>query len=143
MRIGDLKSNGAIIDEACDRFKLSRQTVQRELGEVYERLAQFDRANVGAARSKVLEALWRLAGMAEVALDFRAAVVALDKIAKVSGLHQPDKESLSEGPAVDPSQPTPKANTVRDRIRALARDPSVRERARKLGLDMDTIDVPD
>lgn len=141
--IGEMKSNGAIVDEATALFKISATTARKELAEVYERLAAFDRANTGAARSKVLEALWRLAAMAEAGLDFRAAVVALDKIAKVSGLHQPDRESISDGAIADDGMPTPKAGTVRDRIRQLARDPSVRERAKKLGLDMDTIDVLD
>lgn len=138
--LGKLRSNSAIVQEAMSIFGLSLQTAKKELAEVYEHWASFSRENAEADKHKVLEALWASVESARQAFNFNAVIAGLREIAKIQGSYAPEKVTLD---GVVSTNGAPAANTVRSRIRALMEDPKIREKALKVGLDLDKIDLVD
>lgn len=134
--LGKLKSNNAIVAEACRIFGIALSTAKAELREVYDHWASFSRENAESDKFKVLEALWTSVDEARTAFNYNAVIAGLREIAKIQGSYAPEKVNLTGQVAVSGA---PTASTVRGRLAALMADPKIRAKAAKIGLDLDTI----
>lgn len=142
-RLGAYVSNAKIISEACSLFGIAVSTARTELAEVYAHWATFSRENQEADRHKVLEALWVAVEEAQQGHNHHAVIAGLKEIAKIQGSYAPEKIKLEGGVTMSSGAPAP--GTVRARMAALMADPKLREKALKLGLDLDAVDdtLPD
>lgn len=139
-QLGLLKSNSRVVQEAMSTFGISLQTAKKELAEVYEHWSSFSKENAEADRHKVLEALWESVDQARQQFNYNAVIAGLREIARIQGNYADQKIKL-EGSVNTTGSPA--SAVVRSRIQALANDPKIREKALKLGLDLDKIDVVD
>lgn len=141
-RIGDGTSDAKLIGLCAATFKISEATARKDLAEVYDhwidvyeqmapgRVAQFMELGL-----KLLEECREAGGKS---LQYGPAVAQFKNLAIMAGVM---REGLmgkqSEASGAGPASTRPSDEVIRERLSALKKDPGVRERALKLGLDLD------
>jgi hypothetical protein len=115
----------------------SEKTARVELREIYSRFSEINAENMPEQKVKLMELAFDLLEQCRQNMQLGPAVNQFKTIAQMSGV-------ITDKVQVDQSSsggtPAPKADVVRDRISKLANDPKIRERAKKLGLDIDDVE---
>lgn len=127
------RTDASIILECMTAFKCSEQVARADLKAIYQRYADIHTENLPEQKVKLLEVAWQMLDDMRAGYAFGPAANQFKTIATMLG-------TLTEGGKQDNSpteQTTPKPDIVRDRISLLLRDPKVREKAQRLGLDLD------
>lgn len=113
----------------------SEQTARAELKQVYQRFADINADNLPEAKQKFLELGFLMLDEMRNALQLGPAANHFKTLASIAGVVT-EKSQAQVDNSIS-GHPAPKADTVRDRISKLSQDPKIRERAKKLGLDLD------
>lgn len=111
----------------------NEKTARAELKEVYDKFHDLNSDNADKQNIKFLEMGFALLEEMRAAGYYGPIPNLYKTLAGIAGV-------VTERAQVDqhviPVAPAPKAELVRDRITKLANDPKIRERAKKLGLDL-------
>jgi hypothetical protein len=134
------KSDHLVIEDMATQFKITASMAKKYLDALYAHWEAVAAPEKSRGRLRVIDILYRAIEGSEAHFQFSAMVNAADKLARLHGLYEPEKlqVSVSGNVAVDGPEP----NMLEQRLRALLSNPAVRERARKLGLDVDEIETP-
>jgi hypothetical protein len=141
-RIGQGKSDAENIALCASTFRVSEKTAKQDLSAVYDRWIEIDREMAPKHKAAYMElGLAILQEARDAAKDpasgssFAPVVAQFKTIAVMAGVMQEGMKSQSSAPASGDSRPSDQ--TVRERISALKDNKEVREKAMKLGLDLD------
>lgn len=114
---------------------VSEKTARAELREIYQRFSEINADNLPDQKTKFLELGFVMLQEMRQNLQLGPAANHFKTLANIAGVVT-DNSKVSSTSEVNLTS-APKADTVRSRIEALRSDPKVRERAKKLGLDID------
>lgn len=117
----------------------SEKTVRADLKEVYQRYSEINEDNLPEQRVKFLELGYALLEEMRNAMQLGPAANQFKTLANIAGVVT-DVSKVQVDQTIN-SAPAPKAETVRSRIAQLSSDPKIREKAQKLGLDLDDIET--
>lgn len=115
----------------------SEKTARAELREIYQRFGDINSENAVDQKTKLMELAYAMLQDMRDGFAHGPAAQHFKTIAQMAGV-------LQEKVQVDQTittTPAPKADVVRDRIGKLANDPKIKERAKRLGLDLDDIET--
>lgn len=132
------RTDASIILEMMQLFPpVSEKTCREELKELYKRYSEINEENLPEQKSKFLELGFLY--MEEMRNGFQYGPLAnlFKTMATIQGVLT-DKVKLDQSITVEPG---PKVDIVRDRISTLMNDPKIKERAKKLGLDLEEIET--
>lgn len=115
---------------------ISEKTARAELKEIYQRFADINSENLADQKVKFLELGFEMLAEMRNALQLGPAANHFKTLASIAGVVTETSKSTVDQ-TINPGMPAPSADTVRDRIAKLRKDPKVLERAKKLGLDID------
>lgn len=115
----------------------SEKIARQELREIYERFADINSENLPDQKVKFMELGFQMLQEMRDAFAHGPAAQHFKTLATIAGVV--DQKVTVDQTVTQVS--TPKAEVVRERISKLANDPKIRERAQKLGLDLDEIEV--
>lgn len=141
-RIGDGSSDAALVALGAATFRVTEKTIKSDLAWVYDRWMDIWEENQPNQMAKFmtlgLSLLEECRDAGSKTLHYGPAVQQFKTLAVMSGVMRdgltPNKQS--EGPAQS-GETRPSDDTVRERINSLKKDPKVRERALRAGLDID------
>jgi hypothetical protein len=114
----------------------SEKLARSELKEIYQRFADINSENLPEQKVKFLELGFQMLEEMRAALQLGPAANHFKTLASIAGVAT---EKTQVDQTVVQGAPAPNASVVRDRISQLSSDPKIRERAKKLGLDLDEI----
>ena len=135
--VGKGKTDAKIVIECMAAFPgVSEKTARAELKEIYQRFAEINLENLGDQKVKFLELGFEMLQEMRSALQLGPAANHFKTLASIAGVVT---EKTQVDQTVNTGTPAPAAETVRNRISQLTNDPKIRERAKKLGLDLDNI----
>lgn len=142
-RIGDGTSDAKLVALGAATFRVTEATIRKDLAAVYDRWqAIYEESEPGRVAQFMelgLSLLEECRDAGRKTLHFGPAVAQFKNLAIMSGVM---KEGLGMGKQ-EPAQQgdtRPDDQAVRERISALQKDPKVRERAMKAGLDLEDKD---
>lgn len=115
---------------------VSEKTARMELREIYQRFSDINAENAPDQKTKFMELGFQMLEEMRQGFAHGPAAQHFKTLATIAGVVQ---EKVQVDQTVN-SSPAPKADVVRDRISKLSSDPKVKERAKKLGLDLDIIE---
>lgn len=133
-------SDVRVVENMAEKFKITQAMAKRYLDELYAHWEAIAAPEKSRARHRVIDILYRAVEGAEEHFQFGAVVQAADKLARVHGLYEPDKITVSVAGSVALGGPDEAKLT--QRMHELLNNPTIRDKARKLGLDLDAIDPP-
>jgi hypothetical protein len=141
-RIGQGKSDAENIALCAATFKVSEKTARQDLSAVYDRWIEIDREMAPKHKAAFMELGFSILKEARDAANdpasgstFAPVVAQFKNLAIMSGVMRDGLASKTDTPAGGDSRPNDQ--TVRERISALKENQAVREKAMKLGLDLD------
>ena len=142
-RLGNGKSDAENIQHCALLFRVSETTVKKDLAAIYDRWMEIDRELAPKHKAqfmelglKILEEARSAANDPTTPANFGPVVAQFKTLAIISG-------ALTEKPAtVQIVDSKPSDQAMRDRIEKLKADPKIRERAMKIGLDLDNTEKP-
>ena len=142
-RIGDGTSDAKLVALGAATFRVSESNIRKDLAAVYERWAEIYEDTQPGRVAQFMELGFSLLQECRDAgsktLHYGPAVAQFKTLAVMAGVMRDGLlGKQAETPQSGNSRPTDEV--VRERISALKQDPSVREKAMKLGLDLDTED---
>lgn len=116
----------------------SEKIARQELKEIYQRFSEINSDNLQDQKAKFMELGFTLLAEMRAGMQLGPAANHFKTLATMAGVITEKvavDQTVSNGPVA------PKADVVRDRISKLANDPKIRERAKKLGLDIDDVET--
>lgn len=138
-KLAEPVSDVRAVEAMVAHFKITPTMAKRYLDALYEHWEAVAAPEKARGRHRVLEILYRAVEGSEQHFQFSAMVNAADKLAKLYGLYEPEKVQVDVRGAVDLGGPNESA--LAKRMRDLITNPQVRDRARKLGLDLNDLDL--
>lgn len=137
MQVGKGKTDAMLVLECMGAFPgVSEKTARAELKEIYQRFSDINSDNLAEQKVKFLELGFEMLEEMRAAMQLGPAANQYKTLAAISGVAS-EKSQVDQ--TVSVGTPSPKAETVRDRIGKLINDPKVRERAKRIGMDIDDI----
>lgn len=141
-RVGTTETDSTLVAQCAAVFKVSELTVRKDLKWVYDRWIQIDAEMAPMHKARFMELGFTILQEArDAAKDplqhstFAPVVAQFKNLAVLSGVMR-DGLQGSQAPA-SVGETRPQDLTLRERISQLKNNPAVRERAMKLGLDLD------
>lgn len=141
-RIGSTDSDAKLVELGAGIFKVTEATMRSDLKAIYERWAEIDAENAPMHKARFMElgmailAACRDAGAKS--FNYSSTVSQFKTLAQIAGVLS---DGSRGGSGVDNSSTQPSDNAIKSRIEKLSKDPKIRERALKLGLDLDDPDL--
>jgi hypothetical protein len=139
-KLGEAVTDAQVVKLVMETYKISEKLARSELREVYQHWRRIDIENMTDHKAKFMELGFDLLNEMREGYSHGPAAAHFKTLATIAGV-MTDKVIVQEGEKT--SQPAPAPNTVRERIIQLAKDPKVRARALKMGLDLGDLDVVD
>lgn len=137
MRVGKGETDAQTILGLMGAFPgTSEKTARAELKEIYQRFADINNDNIADQKNKFLELGFEMLQEMRTAMQLGPAANHFKTLASIAGVAT-EKSQVDQ--TVSQGVPAPKADVVRDRISTLMNDPKIKERAKKLGLDLEEI----
>lgn len=141
-RIGDGSSDAKLVALGAATFKVTEKTIRRDLAWVYDRWMDIWEENQPSQMARFmelgLELLAECRDAGQKTAHYGPAVQQFKTLAVMSGVMRdgltPNKDNSGPAQAGD-TRPTDDA--IRERINSLKKDPKIRERAMRAGLDLD------
>jgi len=118
---------------------VSEKSAREMLKELYQRYSEINSENMPEQRNKFLELGFTLLEEMRNAFQYGPAANHFKTLSQISGI-MIDKVSVDQ---TITDTTAPKADVLRDRISKLSNDPKIRERAKRLGLDLDDVKLDD
>jgi hypothetical protein len=137
-RLSEAESDAQIVADVVLKYKVQETTARAELREVYKRWMTIDLDNQQTHKAKFMELGLNLLNEMRTNMAMGAVASHFKTLAQIAGV-MTDKVIVTDSPRS--LEPAPAPNTVRARIAELAKDPKIRARAARLGLDLDAIEV--
>jgi hypothetical protein len=138
-RIGDGKSDAKLIALAAATFRVSEKTIKKDLDIVYERWIEIYEASQPGRIAQFMELgltlLEECRDAGSKSLHYGPAVAQFKNLAIMAGVMREGLMGKQE-PATQ-GETRPSDQDIRERIVSLQKDPKVRERAMKAGLDLE------
>jgi hypothetical protein len=113
----------------------SEKLARQELRDLYQRFSDINADNLPEQKVKFLELGFQMLDDMRQGFAHGPAAMHFKTLAAIAGVNTTDKLVVDQTVS---TAPAPKADVVRDRLDKLTQDPKVRERAKKLGLDLDS-----
>lgn len=113
----------------------SEKLARQELRDLYQRFSDINADNLPEQKVKFLELGFQMLDDMRQGFAHGPAAMHFKTLAAIAGVNTTDKLVVDQTVSTSPA---PKPETVRDRLAKLTQDPKVRERAKKLGLDIDS-----
>lgn len=129
------KTNSAIVLDCMTKFpNVSEKTIRKELKELLQRLTDIEMECLPEVKTRFLEIGFKLLEECRSLAQMSAAVNQFKALAQMSGVlsDKPSDQSTS-----GPSNGSPESAIIRERIKQLMKNKSVREQAEAAGIDLD------
>ncbi len=142
-RIGDGSSDAKLVALGAATFRVSEKTIRKDLAFVYDRWIEIYEDMAPGRVAQFMELgmslLEECRDAGRKTLHFGPAVQQFKNLSIMAGVMR-DGLGLSKQEPASSGDTRPDDNTIRERIASLQKDPKVRERAMKAGLDLDDAD---
>jgi hypothetical protein len=113
----------------------TEKVARQELRDLYKRFSDINTDNLPDQKVKFLELGFQMLDDMRQGFAHGPAAMHYKTLATIAGVNTTDKLVVDQTVSTSPA---PKADVVRDRLAKLTQDPKVRERAKRLGLDIDS-----
>lgn len=138
-RIGDGKSDAKLIALGAAKFGVTEKTIRKDLDYIYDRWMEIYEASQPARIAQFMELgltlLEECRDAGSKSLHYGPAVSQFKNLAIMAGVMRDGLMGKQE--TVAQGETRPDDNAIRERINSLQKDPKIRERAMKAGLDLE------
>lgn len=117
----------------------SEKLARSELREIYQRFSDINEENIPSQKTKFLELGFTMLGEMRAAMQYGPAANQFKILAGIAGVTT-EKTQLDQT-THSSATPAPKSDVVRSRLDKLMNDPKVKERAKRMGLDLDDVET--
>jgi len=139
----DYGTDAKLVSAGAALFSVTEQTMRKDLNAVYERWAEIDLENAPFHKAKFMELGMEILQDCREAgaksLNYSSTVAQFKTLAQIAGILAENSKAQSQDMGSNQSQPS--NQIIQSRIEKLRNDPKIRERALKLGLDLDDPDL--